>query len=624
MNEQEDLSAVADVALDKNQPVLEIVFRHGKVLTRQWQPALSSFNEAGHPEIAPGDVIILSGGAGGITYQLARILAPLGCRLVFLGRTVLDPENEYQQLLSNVTGQNDQHTASARKAVAIVRNVEDLRACGVDASYFSCDVTDPAATGLAISQIMVRYGRIDGIVHGAGILKDTFAARMTPEDFSAVVDVKLRGAWNLYSAAENAGLKFFVCLSSGAAVMGGPGQVNYAAGNRAMSGFVAQLQAQIPTLMGKSLMLPPIEGAGMAESPEIRELMRRLNAAYVHMDELAALFGRELVMGTEEDWVLFKRSLRHVPTVLLDSSTPPSGNREMVSGTALFPNERFPMIDSITEVDLLKGELRATRMFSLEKDLWLADHQPFKFIKHQVVSAIMVIETFVEAARLLYPHLAVRAIREAEFLEILECPPDIGRHSEIFCRRISSSAGEIVCEVSLSSSEISPRGRLIDRTCLNYKAQVILGCETEFSSMDPSAFPVRKEELDGGPINHKTILRSYRNSLHKGRYSVLGAMDGTGPDSVRARFVYRESEDFAPPLQTCYQYSPYLLEAILHMCGNFYVEIRRRHEERQKIGEGNAINDLKSVEPKEQKSSRRSRPVRERHHQRDRQSCISL
>jgi len=224
----------------------------------------------------------------------------------------------------------------------------------------------------------------------------------------------------------------------------------------------------------------------------------------------------------------------------------------------------------------------------------------------------MVIETFVEAARLLYPHLAVRAIREAEFLEILECPPDIGRHSEIFCRRISSSAGEIVCEVSLFSSEISPRGRLIDRTCLNYKAQVILGCETEFSSMDPSAFPVKKEELDGGPINHKTILRSYRNSLHKGRYRVLGAMDGTGPDSVRARFVYRESEDFAPPLQTCYQYSPYLLEAILHMCGNFYVEIRRRHEERQKIGEGKAINDHKSVEPKEQKSSRRSRPVRKR------------
>ncbi len=103
MDENTDLSAVAAVALDRNQPVMEAIFRSGEVLTRQWEPALSTYRDGDGLYIAPGDVIVLSGGATGITYQLARILAPLGCRLVFLGRTMLDPENEYQQLLSEVT-----------------------------------------------------------------------------------------------------------------------------------------------------------------------------------------------------------------------------------------------------------------------------------------------------------------------------------------------------------------------------------------------------------------------------------------------------------------------------------------------------------------------------------------
>jgi NAD(P)-dependent dehydrogenase (short-subunit alcohol dehydrogenase family) len=612
MDEQIGFSAVVDVALDRNQPLLEAVFRNGKILTREWQPALSSFNHVSLPIIAPGHAVVFSGGADGITYCLARSLAPLGCRLVFLGRTTLDPEIDYLRLLSEVTPQDNLQTASVRKAIDTFRNVEDLRAAGVDASYYSCDVTNAAETESVIAQILQRYGRIDGIVHGAGILRDTFAEQMTPEDFCAVVDVKLRGAWNLYSAANNAGLKFFVCLSSVAAILGNPGQVNYTAANRAMSKLVAQFQLQTPSLICKSLMLPPIEGTGMAETPEIREKMKRANAGYVHVDELAALFDREVVMGTEDAWVLFMSSLPHVPTILLDSSTLPSPNPAMVSGTLQFPKEQFPMIDSIDKVDLLTGELHATRVFSLEKDIWLTDHKPFKFVRHQMVSAIMVIEAFMEAARLLYPHLPVCAIREAEFLDILECPPGIGRYSKIFCRRIPSSPGEIVCEASLASREISPTGRVTDRTSLNHKAQVVLGAEIKLPSVDSGTFPIRKEELDGSPMSHETVMKFYLNSLHKGRYRVIDTIDGIGPDTVRGRLVYRESEDFAAPMQTRYQYSPYLLEALLQLCGNFYIEVRRDHERGRAMAEAKPIKGHKSAKSEGQKSSRGSRLVRDR------------
>ena len=69
-----------------------------------------------------------------------------------------------------------------------------------------------------MGEVASRYGRIDGIIHGAGVLRDGLLSQMTSDDFSMVTDVKFLGAWNLFSAAEGAGLRFFVGLSSVAAI----------------------------------------------------------------------------------------------------------------------------------------------------------------------------------------------------------------------------------------------------------------------------------------------------------------------------------------------------------------------------------------------------------------------
>jgi NAD(P)-dependent dehydrogenase (short-subunit alcohol dehydrogenase family) len=84
----------------------------------------------------------------------------------------------------------------------IARTLADLRALGIDATYHACDVTDPEAVRAIISEVARRYGRIDGIIHGAGVLRDGPLSQMSPEDFSMVTDVKFLGAWNLFSAAE--------------------------------------------------------------------------------------------------------------------------------------------------------------------------------------------------------------------------------------------------------------------------------------------------------------------------------------------------------------------------------------------------------------------------------------
>jgi hypothetical protein len=62
----------------------------------------------------------------------------------------------------------------------------------------------------------------------------------------------------------------------------------------------------------------------------------------------------------------------------------------------------------------------------------------------------------------------------------------------------------------------------------------------------------------------------------------MNSMDGSGPDSVRGRFTYPQSKDFAPPLKSRFQYSPYLLEALMQ-ASMFYVGMRNEKDPRVMI-----------------------------------------
>jgi malonyl CoA-acyl carrier protein transacylase len=603
LNDKSELRDAIRASLDRSQKVIETVYLDGKHVALKGVSSPSVFEESERLELGPEDVVVFSGGGYGITSFLARSLVPFGCKLVFLGRTVLEPDIDFRGLLSEpdtmeqsigklVAARNPGLTDQERgreisrlsKAVEIVRTVEDLRSSGIDAAYFRCDVTDPKEVGIVVQEIVARYGKIDGIVHGAGILRDNFIKQMSPEDFAAAVDVKFLGAWNLFAAVEKSSLKFFTCLSSAASIQGNPGQSNYAAGNRMMSALMAHLYDQHSSTRFKALALPPIEGAGMAEDPEIRALMKRMKADYIHANELAGLFCRELFVAPADDvWVLFMRSLPDLSTVLLetDGAGPPDG--EIEAAAVEFRHEVLPMIETISRIDMVNGELQAARSFNLEKDLWIQDHKPFKFMKHPLVSAIMAVETFMEAARVLYPHLEVRGIRDAQFLDILECPQGVTRTSEVSCRRVSAASGEVVCEVSLASREISPSGRIIERIQPNYKAFVLLQGTDRFKVDELPGFPVRLDELDSRPMDRHEAVQWYQDRTDlRGRYRVIEDLNGTSADAIRGRMIYREIRDFAEPSQTRYQYSPYLLEALMQVV-NFYIVMRDSSEKRSMI-----------------------------------------
>ncbi|HEX9949470.1 MAG TPA: SDR family oxidoreductase, partial [Thermodesulfobacteriota bacterium] len=352
-----DLRTALRGALDGGYAAVEMIHRDGSVFTSEGHVAPSVFGNLSSLNLNPGDVVVMSGGATGIGAHLARSLVPFMPRLVFLGRTPLDPglhpakprlerspsEGFNKEFTSKAPSPspspsrgegynispplrggdegegdvcgftNDRISTYDPRASEIARTLADLHSSGIEATYHTCDVTDPEAVRAIMGEVAGRYGKIDGIIHSAGLLRDGLLSQMTPDDLSMVTDVKFLGAWNLFSAAEGTGLRFFVGLSSAAAIQGNPGQANYAAANRMMSALLRYLRRKNGAIRFKALMLPPVEGAGMAEDPEVRELMRRKGVAYIHVNELAGLFCRELsVAPADDDWVMFMRRLPSV------------------------------------------------------------------------------------------------------------------------------------------------------------------------------------------------------------------------------------------------------------------------------------------------------------------------
>lgn len=206
-------------------------------------------------------VVLATGGARGITAEVLRELARPGNTLVLTGRGALpEPEAPATAALTSAeqlrayliaetrAGRMQLKPAEiARRIQAILAaremhaNIADFRAGGADVVYEAVDVTDETAMSRLISGLYERYGRIDGVVHGAGIIEDKLLADKTSESWSRVVDTKILGLWLLQKHLRPESLKFLSVFSSVAGRYGNSGQSDYATANELMNRICCQL-----------------------------------------------------------------------------------------------------------------------------------------------------------------------------------------------------------------------------------------------------------------------------------------------------------------------------------------------------------------------------------------------
>jgi NAD(P)-dependent dehydrogenase (short-subunit alcohol dehydrogenase family) len=220
----------------------DVALRGGERLVQSYERVpLRSPAETALP-LRNGGVYLITGGLGEIGLALAEYLArEHKARLVLVGRTALPERSEWPQI--EAAGQADPRA----------RHIERIRAIearGGEVLTFAADVADSAALGAALDLAEARFGRIDGVIHAAGVTtRSTLRpiAALGPAECEEQFRPKAAGAISLARALTGRQLDFCVVTSSLSTVLGGPGLSAYAAANLFLNAFVRRMNAAGPT-----------------------------------------------------------------------------------------------------------------------------------------------------------------------------------------------------------------------------------------------------------------------------------------------------------------------------------------------------------------------------------------
>jgi NAD(P)-dependent dehydrogenase (short-subunit alcohol dehydrogenase family)/acyl carrier protein len=241
-------------------------------------------------ELDHSSVVVLTGGARGITAALAVALAKrFKCRIELVGRRPI-PETEVagfaaaidlpqlrraliaaeQRLDVGGIESKAQELWAAREAR---RTLAAIREAGGEANYHAVDLRDPRAAARLIDELTQRHGRLDALFHGAGVTDDRGFQDKREEAFRRVIETKVGGAPELLRHLPK-DTKLVALFGSVSGVFGNRGQTDYAAANDALDRLAWCWRDRLRgTIL--SLDFGPWSGAGMVTPELAREYARR-------------------------------------------------------------------------------------------------------------------------------------------------------------------------------------------------------------------------------------------------------------------------------------------------------------------------------------------------------------
>ena len=165
-----------------------------------------------------GRTALVTGSTRGIGRAIAQTLAGAGARVAVVGRE-------------------------------LERANEAARAVGADARGFACDVSDPAAVVALVEGVEKAFGQLDILVNNAGLTRDNILFRIKDDDWDAVLDANLRGAFVAIRAASRGMMKRrwgrIVNIASVVGITGNKGQSNYAASKAGLIGLTKSVAKEL-------------------------------------------------------------------------------------------------------------------------------------------------------------------------------------------------------------------------------------------------------------------------------------------------------------------------------------------------------------------------------------------
>lgn len=258
-------------------------------------------------------VVLLVGGARGITARTAIALAANGSRIELAGRTPwpMAPEDAalphdaqaIRETLITRGGSVADIERQVRTVLAqreIGRTLDQITAAGGRSGYQSVDVQDSEAVHQLVKDVVTRHGRIDGVVYAAGVIDDKLMALKDDTSFRTVFETKVTGASTLLAALTEEKIQpgFITFFGSISAVLGNRGQTDYAAANDALEDLATRWNGRALTVHWGP-WAPADDHSGMV-TPELAREYGRRDVALIDPDEGTAALLRELAYGSPD------------------------------------------------------------------------------------------------------------------------------------------------------------------------------------------------------------------------------------------------------------------------------------------------------------------------------------
>jgi malonyl CoA-acyl carrier protein transacylase/NAD(P)-dependent dehydrogenase (short-subunit alcohol dehydrogenase family)/acyl carrier protein len=366
-------------------------------------------------DLDSSSVVLITGGARGITaraaIQFAERFQPT---LVLVGRSPL-PDGDEAPETAGIAG------AKEVKAALIVRmrargeavtpalverayarltaereiraTLNSLRQIGAKVHYSAVDVRDRQAFGTFIDGIYSSFGRLDGVIHGAGVIEDKLIQDKTSESFDRVFDTKVDSAFVLSRKLRPESLKFLIFFSSVAGRFGNRGQGDYAAANEVLNKLAVCLDRDWPGRVA-AINWGPWDTEGMVSA----ELRKQFEARGVEL--ISPAIGLRML---QEEMNFGRQGEAEV--VIGGAGWQSSEKRE--ASRACWPILRH------APSERGNGELELVREFDPAHDLYLNDH---RLDGQPVLPLAIATELIAEAAAQGWPDMVVTAIRDLRLL----------------------------------------------------------------------------------------------------------------------------------------------------------------------------------------------------------------
>jgi NAD(P)-dependent dehydrogenase (short-subunit alcohol dehydrogenase family) len=495
-------------------------------------------------------VVLVTGGARGITSQAALRLAETARpTLLVVGRTpppeepeldetagLVEPRALRRALLEQLRRAGEPTTPAAVEeryrgllhGREVRENLARFRQVGARVNYFTCDVRDANAFGSLISEIYETYGRIDGVIHGAGVIEDRLVKDKRLESFARVLETKVTGALVLARKLRPEALRFLVFFSSVTGRFGNRGQSDYAAASEVLNKLAQDLDRSWPGRVVSINWGPWLE-SGMV-SPDVKRQFAERGVVLIPPEVGCRMLMEELRFGRKgEVEVLIGGAKGFARELSLQPAPRDPGHGNVRDGGPEFP---------VTPLLMVAGELtrsgdivEVVRPLNPEVDIYLRDHcldgQP-------VLPFAMAMELMAEVAAAGWPEMSVVEVRQIRLLRGI----------------VVGWKGQTVRVVARPRSEGLTRGKRLESTpmldlaitsvedprLIHYQAVVVMANELD-EAMAPKTTEYSDEPgvMEGAGPLPMGIKEAYRDWLFHGPlFQGIVDVEALGPRGARA------------------------------------------------------------------------------------------